>query len=1186
MNKDAIVIDGQKAQENVVPVETAAANDAMQKTGISETAGFASTKIKNMISAPDFRSGDGFISADELEKRKNIAWAPEFVGQSAAYTEDFTSDTGTIIADSVKQFGMSLMTMGDKAQIGLGGILSKLTGGAIGEEMRDRAYESLEAAASNIRVQNTHAADAETLTAAITQGAASMLEMMAVSLMTGGVAPLAQMGVEVFGDGMYNNMIAYAKENGGSIEGYEGNWGEIGIDLLNAAVQVGIERKLGLGSGRFLKRTGGHFLKEAIEGAAQEGSQAYLTDLGEWIKDNAEAPTNWENYIVSAAIGGFLQGALGAATYKNARLKADGEMAEMFYQAKKRKTPDRDEDEMRKEARSDAKQFNDDVEDGIVKDGWEEFANRVDTNNDRGVVRDNLVKEFTKARVAALGLESENDLDADDIADIQDAATIAAAEAFRESVVNGVSIMDTMTARLVADGNKLVVRDLKPEERGVAEKAAGQLETISIKQEKTAEEQPASPARADSVRQQEPISAIASDVIEESPETQKAKRISDKVKQVKERKKETNKTTKKEKTDADRLVFEGSEYDLSQITREDLIRSENEKIAKYIKQKESERPKDSFESWAGKTNIEIADAAIKNNILPTYEKLKSLVNEDGVIVDSSENSEIANEIIQGIDWKNTLEILLSKYDILDQGLENWLVENFDNVIESFDESDMSKNPFLGYLDLLEREFSKSDYNKETQELMNKYEEDNDAVGLVLVPKSLDKLIDSVFQNIALQYQEETDAFLQLKDNFYKQKPEQILLLQPSLNDIASGKVRKTGRGAYDPRYQRIILNKDSDISTILHELSHMWLNNWFKAYRSENAPESFKKWWKPVEKALGIRESDRFLNKDASEKFARGFEKWVMDGGKGGADSLQPVYDRLSKRLADIYDDLATRYFDMVADLKPEVNAWFAQNEYVADGMVVDVVDEEGVPTGETTRMEPTRNRAEERRQAMAKAESDAKMESTAEKQAEEINNIVEGEQPALAPTTDEPAKSIYTSEGKKEHKTSRTIRDMASAEGILVDVRNEYDPHLSKRAAEDAAALVKANYDWAVEIALGRQNPPRDLPREVVFVAVRNAALARKDAITLNLLAQSPVIKDVSAAAQKLALMKNYTGNGESNIPKILSDLARLHEEKLTEKEKAEIAASVERINKLIEQADLNYEDTWNNILNDNECK
>ena len=112
MNKDAIVVDGQKSQENVVPVETAAANDAMQKTGISETAGFASTKIKNMISAPDFRSGDGFSTTEEIEKRKNIAWAPEFMGQSAAYDEEFTSDTGTIIKDSVKQFGMSLLTVG------------------------------------------------------------------------------------------------------------------------------------------------------------------------------------------------------------------------------------------------------------------------------------------------------------------------------------------------------------------------------------------------------------------------------------------------------------------------------------------------------------------------------------------------------------------------------------------------------------------------------------------------------------------------------------------------------------------------------------------------------------------------------------------------------------------------------------------------------------------------------------------------------------------------------------------------------------------------------------------------------------------------------------------------------------------------------------------------------------------
>ena len=1143
MNKDAIVVDGQKSQENVVPVETAAANDAMQKTGISETAGFASTKIKNMISAPDFRSGDGFSTTEEIEKRKNIAWAPEFMGQSAAYDEEFTSDTGTIIKDSVKQFGMSLLTVGDKAQITLGGITSKLTGGVIGEEMRDRAYESLEAATYNIGMQNTHAADAETLTAAITQGATSMLEMIATGLMTGGIAPLAQMGVEVMGDGTYNNMIAYAKENGGSIEGYEGNWGEIGIDLLNAAVQVGIERKLGLGSGRFLKGTGGHFLKEAIEGAAQEGSQAYLTDLGEWIKGNADAPTNWENYIVSAAIGGMLQGALGAATYKNARLKADGEMAEMFFQAKKRKTPDRNEDEMRKEARSDAKQFNDDVEDGIIKDGWEEFANRVDANNDRGIVRDNLVKEFTKARVAALGLQNESELDPDDIADIQDAATIAAAEAFRESVINGVSIMDTMTARLVADGNKLVVRDLKPEERGIAERRAVDLdleektlgESIGEMRHRAmavrlaaAEKTAAQLAEEERLAAEQEIAALEEYAQEEvrvgeeigkRREALRAKfdaaQIEQWEKQYAHAKEEQGKTAQRIKKIEDRLIETGKKKRPDGYT--------TKQIENNIRSATDEQLRDWVQRVAGYKNTRyfgraaLVDFALKNKGQWKYIEPKK---------------------------RETGEQVMKR-----------LGQRQDTMDRFFEKEDAMLSQYTGVPESVIKKMSDAEYNTFKAEAMRRYSE------------------------------EQALRTAQMEDGLIAEDISDIPF-QDSLQEIISGKTSKKKRGAYDPRYQEIILNKDSDISTILHELSHMWLNNWFKAYRSENAPESFKKWWKPVEKALGIRESDRFLNKDASEKFARGFEKWVMDGGKGGADSLQPVYDRLSKRLADIYDDLATRYFDMVADLKPEVNAWFAQNEYVADSMVVDVVDEEGVPTGETTRMEPTRNRAAERKDAMEKAESAAKMESTAEKQAEEINNIIEGEQPALAPTTDEPAKSIYTSDGKKEHKTSRTIRDMASAEGILVDVRNEYDPHLSKRAAEDAAALVKANYDWAVEIALGRKNPPRDLPREVVFVAVRNAALARKDAITLNLLAQSPVIKDVSAAAQKLALMKNYTGNGESNIPKILSDLARLHEEKLTEKEKAEIAASVERINKLIEQADLNYEDTWNNILNDNECK
>ena len=1063
MNKDAIVIDGQKAQENVVPVETAAANDAMQKTGISETAGFASTKIKNMISAPDFRSGDGFISADELEKRKNIAWAPEFVGQSAAYTEDFTSDTGTIIADSVKQFGMSLMTMGDKAQIGLGGILSKLTGGAIGEEMRDRAYESLEAAISNIRVQNTHAADAETLTAAITQGAASMLEMMAVSLMTGGVAPLAQMGVEVFGDGMYNNMVAYAKENGGSIEGYEGNWGEIGIDLLNAAVQVGIERKLGLGSGRFLKRTGGHFLKEAVEGAAQEGTQAYLTDLGEWLKDNAEAPTNWENYIVSAAIGGVLQGALGAATYKNARLKADGEMAEMFFQAKKRKTPDRDEDEMRKEARSDAKQFNDDVEDGIVKDGWEEFANRVDTNNDRGIVRDNLVKEFTKARVAALGLESENDLDADDIADIQDAATIAAGEAFRESVINGISIMDTMTARLVADGKGLVVRDLQLGEQGVAEKSPVD---ISLDEQKLVQQMADKREAAQAAREQKAEQEI------------RTEQIAERMTEIGRRKRPDGYTAKQIETN--------------------------------IRNATDEQLRDWVQGVAGYKNTRyfgraaLVDYALRNKSQWKYIEPKQ--RETG---------------------EQVMKRLGQRQDAMDR---------------FFEKEDAMLSQYTGVPESVIKKMSDAEYNTFKAEAMRRYSE------------------------------EQALRTAQMEDGLIAEDIPDIPF-QDSLDAIARGAKKGTKRGAYDPRYQRIILNKDSDISTILHELSHMWLNNWFKAYRSENAPESFKKWWKPVEKALGIRESDRFLNKDASEKFARGFEKWVMDGGKGGADSLQPVYDRLSKRLADIYDDLATRYFDMVADLKPEVNAWFAQNEYVADGMVVDVVDEEGVPTGETTRMEPTRNRAAERKDAMRQAELNEKIDSGLDGAADIMGDAIYG-------------KAISGEE--LESKISRDLTQEASAKGVHDDLRVMYDRSASKGLADRSIEFALLDFDSAYQVAMGNKSVPEGLTLPSVFTAVRHVAKTREDGgLYLTALKNSPALQMATKAGQALTQFKDYFGgSGVADVPRILKELDSMYAKNMTKADVDYVKKNADTINKLIAKHDLDYDAVWESILNYIQCK
>lgn len=1027
MNKDdGVYVDGQGVQVPAAPVPLMATNEDMQKIGVSDTSGFASTKIKSMLSEPGFRSGDAFITEDEINKRMDVGRDPYWdmdTGRTSFADLEFKSSVPQIVKDEVVKFGMGIQNLGDKARVALGGITALATNNKIGAEMRDRAYDTLESATRRMSLENTNAADAETLTAQVTQGASSMLEMIATGLVTGGIAPLAQMGVEAMGDGTYNNMIKYAKEHDGSIEGYQGNWLETGIDLANAVVQVGIERYLGVGSNRFLRGTGGHFLKEAVEGFAQESSQDFLTDLSEYLKDNGDAPTNWEQYMISGVIGGLLQGTLGAATYKYSRTQADNELSNLIFKASKARHPEKDDATLYKESRQQAKAFNDDVEAGIVKNSWDELANRVDANNDRGKVRDNLVSELTKARVAALGLESADELDADDLADIQDAATVAAGEAFRESFIEGKPIEQTLTARLVADGKDLVVRDLTPEERGVREISRVDLQ-----------------ADEDALAQQ------------------------------------------------------------IGTARESLARARLE-----------------TELQAQQTALEEERARRKADV----EELQAWAEQQVRL-----GEEIGRRRERGQTEFSLREI------------NRWL-----------------------------RQSSRSEQARAREERKaGQVRERKKEIAQKPLPK---------------ESTPETEPT--------KVKPEQQYLLQQSLKNVAKGVLSDTGRGAYNSRYQRIILNKDSDVSTILHELSHMWLNNWFKAYRAENAPESFRKWWRPVERALGIRESDRFLDQDASEKFARSFEKWVLDGGKGAESSLAPVYERLSKRLADIYDDLATRYFDMVADLKPEVQSWFAKNEALADSMVVDV-PEHNEETGETTTEQVRvqyRDRAAERETAQKMAETEEKAERTADRAADEINEITEnvgGEQ--LAPDSDEPAQSPYTAEGQREQRTSQRIKDEASAEGVLIEAR-KYDPLMAKRAAEDAVIFATTDLDSAFEVAMGRKNAPGDVPRIAVFFAVKNRLMlnpAENVARLQELAKDSPVITELSEAGKKLRMAG--VAMSKDDPLRILRDLSKMYDENLTAEERAKITENINQINEYINRADLDYEDTWNKILSDMECK
>lgn len=110
-------------------------------------------------------------------------------------------------------------------------------------------------------------------------------------------------------------------------------------------------------------------------------------------------------------------------------------------------------------------------------------------------------------------------------------------------------------------------------------------------------------------------------------------------------------------------------------------------------------------------------------------------------------------------------------------------------------------------------------------------------------------------------------------------------------------------GVYDARNRSITLGARADATTLPHELAHYWIDKNFKWARSGKASKAWLNSWRQVEKWLGIDPEDKVLDKAASEKFARGFERFL-------ADEKLPLI--AAKSMADFRDFVADHYdFDL-----------------------------------------------------------------------------------------------------------------------------------------------------------------------------------------------------------------------------------------------------------------------------------
>ncbi|MDH7973681.1 acetyltransferase [Sphingomonas sp. AR_OL41] len=117
-------------------------------------------------------------------------------------------------------------------------------------------------------------------------------------------------------------------------------------------------------------------------------------------------------------------------------------------------------------------------------------------------------------------------------------------------------------------------------------------------------------------------------------------------------------------------------------------------------------------------------------------------------------------------------------------------------------------------------------------------------------------------------------------------------------DNARGRISFTDGGAVIELFQH------ADLSTLLHETGHGWLEELKRNAESADAPADVRADWDAVkgwfaEQGHGVGE-DGFVPTEAHELFARGFERYAMEG-KAPSSALRAAFDAFRSWLLRIY---------------------------------------------------------------------------------------------------------------------------------------------------------------------------------------------------------------------------------------------------------------------------------------------
>lgn len=432
-------------------------------------------------------------------------------------------------------------------------------------------------------------------------------------------------------------------------------------------------------------------------------------------------------------------------------------------------------------------------------------------------------------------------------------------------------------------------------------------------------------------------------------------------------------------------------------------------------------------------------------------------------------------------------------------------------------------------------------------------------------------IDNFYNN---QKNAAFDSLSKLRE-FYK---------QPQMQTKTTGKGKDTFRGAFIPEYRFIATTSNLDASTLNHELAHDWGQENFRWARSGKASESFLRSWGAVEKAIGITEKDTYFTYDASEKFARAYEGWLLQRSDwaellhiDNEEEKQAVSEAMEdyrKELVDIYDSLNNEYFKMTwgktGELKPELKEWFERSTKF------DELDNK-VARGEITEEQAS----EEKLGEMLESATNATVEnmSVKDKHTTDVLETLE---------TMKEQERQFEVEGGNTNSLQRRLNKIALAQNITANnaVLGKYDTHRDMLAVAEAADnFVNTRLNDALAIINGKMPEQDGLYASDLYTALERKAKAENDFELIEELRNSLVANQLAKElGQRVAGFRNYTASGDVDIMSTLKSLDKLYDKAYNEKERQQLEYDIKDYFESVKMADSQQD--LDGFFNDLECK